>query len=409
MAKALTLRQNFSWTFVGNGVYAASQWGILVVLAKLGTPAMVGQFALGLAITAPIIMFANLQLRAVQATDARREYAFADYLGLRLLTTVGALGVIALLLALSGFEAQTAAVIGFIALAKAFEALSDVFFGLLQQRERMDRIALSLMIEGPVTLVVMGVIMLLTGDVVLAVAGMALVWGLQLVLYDVRSGVLILREQRERLRPRFQRAHLQRLAWLALPLGFVTMLNSLTFNIPRYVIQDQLGEQQLGVFAAISYLMVAGLTVVGALGQSASPRLAAYASNSEWAAFRALLAKLVGISAGVGSLGIIAALVAGEALLNLFYGPAYAVHADLFRVMMVAALLSYTASMLGYALTALRYFRAQVGLNVLYGGVILLAALGLIPHMGLVGGALALCVLFLSQIVLSSLLVFRRP
>ena len=33
----LTLRMNFLWTLAGNVVYAACQWGILVVLAKLGT------------------------------------------------------------------------------------------------------------------------------------------------------------------------------------------------------------------------------------------------------------------------------------------------------------------------------------------------------------------------------------
>ncbi len=33
---ALSIHENFSWTFAGNVVYAGSQWGILVVLAKLG-------------------------------------------------------------------------------------------------------------------------------------------------------------------------------------------------------------------------------------------------------------------------------------------------------------------------------------------------------------------------------------
>ena len=40
--KPITLRRNFSWTFVGNLVYSGCQWGMLVVLAKLGSPGMVG-------------------------------------------------------------------------------------------------------------------------------------------------------------------------------------------------------------------------------------------------------------------------------------------------------------------------------------------------------------------------------
>ncbi|MGD2165907.1 MAG: lipopolysaccharide biosynthesis protein, partial [Anaerolineae bacterium] len=83
----LSLRANFSWTFVGNAIYAATQWGMLIVLAKLGSPEWVGQFALGLAITVPIMAFATLKTRLVQATDARHQYLFGDYLSLRLLTT----------------------------------------------------------------------------------------------------------------------------------------------------------------------------------------------------------------------------------------------------------------------------------------------------------------------------------
>lgn len=91
--KPLTLRRNFSWTFVSNVVYAACQWGMLVVIAKLGSPEMVGQFTLGLAVTAPVMLFTSLHLRAVQATDAKQQYIFGDYLGLRLISTGLALAI----------------------------------------------------------------------------------------------------------------------------------------------------------------------------------------------------------------------------------------------------------------------------------------------------------------------------
>src|SRR5215203_1463425 len=92
--RPLTLRRNFSWSFAGNVLYAAAQWGMLAILAKMGSPEMVGQFALGLAVTAPVIMFTNLNLEAVQATDARHQYRFGDYLALRLVGSTLALVVI---------------------------------------------------------------------------------------------------------------------------------------------------------------------------------------------------------------------------------------------------------------------------------------------------------------------------
>ena len=66
LPSGLSLRANFSWTFAGNVVYAGCQWGMLVMLGELGSPEMVGQFALGLTVTAPVVMFTRLQLADVR-------------------------------------------------------------------------------------------------------------------------------------------------------------------------------------------------------------------------------------------------------------------------------------------------------------------------------------------------------
>src|SRR4029077_9799987 len=82
-AAGLSRGSNFAWILAGNVMSAACQWGAIVAMAKLGSSFMVGQFALGLAIATPVLMFTNLHLRAVQATDARRLCSFAEYLRLR--------------------------------------------------------------------------------------------------------------------------------------------------------------------------------------------------------------------------------------------------------------------------------------------------------------------------------------
>src|SRR3712207_3013630 len=81
-----SLASNASWTVLGDGVYAACQWGILIAVARLGDAEMVGRFALALAITAPVMLFCGLALRPVVSTDAKSEFEFGEYLGLRLLS-----------------------------------------------------------------------------------------------------------------------------------------------------------------------------------------------------------------------------------------------------------------------------------------------------------------------------------
>ncbi|NJL66275.1 MAG: oligosaccharide flippase family protein [Microcoleus sp. SM1_3_4] len=418
--KPLTLRRNFSWTFTGNLVYAASQWGMLVVLAKLGSPEMVGQFTLGLAVTAPVIMFTNLQLRGIQATDAKGEYVFSDYLGLRLIGTGLALLIIAGITLKAGYRLETSLVILTIAVAKAFESIADVFNGLIQQHERMDRIAIALMIKGPLSLLLLGIGVSLTGSVVGGAIGLAIAWGLVLFGWDIRNGRLILNNsshQRDAedllvadvapansqnpLYPRWHVKTLSKLVWLALPLGFVMMLISLNTNIPRYFIERYLGERELGIFAAMSYLMVVGSMVVSALAESASPRLAKYYAAGNSTAFRTLLLKLVGVGLMLGAGGVLVAIVAGKPILTLLYKPEYAERSDLFAWLMVAAGMGYVSSFLGYGMTAARFFRVQMPLFALVTGSSAMACFWLIPTQGVRGAAIALIIGAIVQVVFS--------
>ncbi len=419
--KPLTLRRNFSWTFIGNAVYAACQWGMLVLLAKFGSPEIVGQFTLGLAVTAPVVMLTNLQLRSVQATDAKHQYLFGDYLGLRLIGTLLALLLIGGITLNAGYRWETALVVLTIGLAKGFESISDVFYGLIQQHERMDRIAISMMIKGPLSLILLGAGLYLTGSVIWGTVGLVIAWAFVLFAYDIRSGFLLLgRRENGRfalnykskicnlqskisnpLYPRWHLKTLNKLVWLSLPLGLVMMLIALNGNIPQYFIEHYWGEGELGVFAAIAYLMVAGNMVVNALGQSASPRLAKYYAAGNRSAFRALLVKLVGIGAILGGAAILVALVAGREILTLLYRPEYAEQKDLFVWLMVAAGLGYISSFLGYGMTAARYFRIQIPLFAAATVTAAIACLWLIPIMGSLGAAIALILAAIVQAIFS--------
>lgn len=397
---ALTLRANFSWTFVGNAINAASWWAMTIVLAKLGSPEHVGQFALGLAMTAPIFMFATLRLRDVQATDTQQEYLFGDYFAMRLMTTALALLAVVGIVAVSGFTWAVALVILATAASKAIEAVSDAFYGLFMQQERLDRIAKSMMIKGPLSLIGLSLGFYLTDSVFWGVIGLAVARAVVMVGYDIRNATLSLNTSSKLSSyvlpqdfpgPRWNRAILARLAWFTLPLGFVTMLISFNSNIPRYFIEGHLGSYQLGIFAAITAFQKAAPTVVQALGRSASPRLAKYYAANNIKMFRRLTLQLLGIGAFLGVAGVLVALVAGRPLLTLLYGAEYAMP-GLFALVMVAAGIDYIATMLLFVITSARYFSVQLPLQLLTTGSVALTCFWLVPTAGLEGAAMALII-----------------
>ena len=401
----LSLRKNFSWTFAGNLLTAGCQWGMMVALAKLGSPEKVGRFALGYAVTAPVIMFANLHLSTVLATDARRSHPFGNYLALRSTTSSLAVLVIIGIAVFSRYSMDTALVILAIGGAKVFEALSDIYYGLLQHHERMDRIAKSAMMKGPLSLAALGGAFYLTRSILWAAIALMVAFGIVLLFYDSRSTKLISKVMKHRtessvgddtirayLRPCWQFGPLCNLAGIALPLGIVMLFISLNVNIPRYFIERYLGEKDLGIFAAMTYPMAAGSLLVSALAASAIPRLSKYFAAGNVSAFRKLLLRLVAFGGLIGALGIIVVKVAGHWILNLFYGPEYAAHNAIFMWIAAASAMHFVQWFLGDGLTAARYFKVQPLLLGMVTVITVLASLWLIPAYGLKGAAYVLLV-----------------
>jgi O-antigen/teichoic acid export membrane protein len=412
--RGLSLKVNFSWTLLGNVVYSGCQWGMLIVLAKLGSAAMVGQFALGLAVVSPIIVMSMLCLRSVQATDARREYAFGDYVGLRLATTAMALAVVGAIGVGAGYGSQAAWIIAATGLAAAPELMSDVVYGLLQQHERLDKIAVSMLLKGPLSLAAMAVAMWLTHSVLWGIAAIAAARTVVLLSYDfpVAAGLLKnvrfplaqdessrVASEREGGGSRRRLWRLARLAWLTMPLGVVTMLLSLQTSIPRYFVEGSLGESGLGIFAGMAYLIIVGTTVIQAVGQSASPRLARYYATGDLAGARSLLTKLLGMGLLVGFAGVAVAALAGRTILSLLYTAEFSRHADVLILMMVAGGISYVGTFLGCATTAARYFKTQVPLNVVTTTACFVACRLLVPGGGIRGAAVALVITALVQFI----------
>ena len=411
----LSLRRNFSWTLAGNVIYAACQWGMLVALTKLGTREMVGQFAFGLAVTAPIILFFNLQLREVQATDARREFSFADYFGMRVITTFLALVVIATAVFVLADSRTVAAVVLLVALAKATDALADAFVGFLQQAERMQFIAISLVVNGTVSLAAMAGALAATGSVVWACLASVVGSCAGLLLIGHRAMRVVRERQKldgsgtpaiEFLLPRFSRKVLQRLALLGLPLGLVALLISLNVTIPRYFIEHYLGTRELGTFAAIAYLMTAGTMVVGALSQASSPRLSRHFAAGDRGGFLSLLVKLVGVGLLLGSGGVVVAAAVGPQILQYLYRPEYASAAPVLTAMMVAAGIAYAATFLNSALVAGRCLGYQIPLFVLTCLIAVVASMLLIPRHGLYGAAGVAILTMAIHFIGASILVF---
>jgi O-antigen/teichoic acid export membrane protein len=380
---AMSLRENFAWSVVGNISYAACLFGITVALAKLSDPATVGRFSLAMRIAGPIFVFAGLNTRQLHASDPAREFTFGDYFGLRFAMVAFALALTCGIAVFTEYAATIGVVLALVGVAKSFESLAEVFYGELQRSERMRPIALSMTLKGILSLAAFSVGLAASG-LELATLGLALAWLAVLLGYDWPTARA---NHGDRLdRPSWDFERLSRLFLQTLPLGIAIFLVALTASVPPFFIEPERGFAELGVFSALAYLMLPGTLIVNALGQSATSRLAWSFANDR-RAFLVLFAKMLTLALGLGAAGVLVAIVLGRPVLALVYRPEYAEHVDLLAWLMVAAGVGYVGSMFGYALTAARILHGQA---ILFAFVCAATALGCwlwVGPFGLIGAA----------------------
>ena len=131
-----------------------------------------------------------------------------------------------------------------------------MIYGTCQQHDRLDRIAISMMLKAPLGMIAMILAMALWGSVTIGCLAVAAARAIVLLCYDVPC-VLGLSQRAAkpaggwRLRPSvgpiWDLRRMGSLTLLALPLGFSTLLVALNINIPRYFISGQLSAAQLGI------------------------------------------------------------------------------------------------------------------------------------------------------------------
>ncbi len=389
----LSVRANFAWVAASTVLFQMCQWLMLATLARSAGSSAVGIFAFALAVTSPPILLANLNLRIVLATDVRSEFVFLEYLTLRicsLLVSLAAVFVAVLLFCRSAGEAE---LIVAVALAKTFDSVSDIVYGLLQKYEKMDRIAVSRLAQGVLQFFALFFSFQVTHDLLSAVLAWTAMSAAITLSYDLRSVFLIRRKwpgemSRTSLRRPFSR--IGELFRISLPLAGTAALGALISNIPVYALNHWRTPGEVGVFSAQMRLVTVISLAFAALVQASTPRLAHYFTEKNEGFFR-LLRLMIAAALVNGMCGLVVVLLGGRMLLRLLYGAEYE-DEGLLVILVLAVALNLVSVVLGMAVSAARIFKIQFWIGLVQLAVTVGFLIILTPNMGARGAAIAFLV-----------------
>jgi len=403
-------RRDFIWSLVGNGSQAAAQWGVLFLLVRVESPAIVGEYGLAIGLATPFMLLADLQLRTLQGTDFKKAFDFADYMALRWAALVFAIAALTIVLNFSNYGMQVKIMALLFALRLAISAVTDVYYGLFLQHGRIDILGQAAAITQFCIFTSFSFGLLVTGNLLFAMAGAALA---------VLASLLAFTSRRAKLLPPFQVERPVRLVrWklpvqvelfkTAFPLGVTLFLISLTANMPRYFLGALGLESELGILVALMSLLTVGSLLSNAIGQSLLPKVThAYAAGSQ-EIFTHLVLKCFALGILLTIVAVAFASLLGPFVAGHMFGPEYARRRFVIVCLAMIFGIELLTRIVGIAVTVARLLNVQVLINIasLISSVVLLALL--VPAYSLKGATLAILVTALIRLGLLTAVLHRH-
>ncbi|MCE4991090.1 hypothetical protein BUZ20_03080 [Staphylococcus haemolyticus] len=389
---------NIAYTFVGNMVQAFIKWLLLILIVRFTNPEMVGYYTFAIALTSPVMLFANMRLRLRYVVED--DLYFRDLKKLRLILDV--LCTVLIILITIIFLRDYLLITFLISISKVLDLRSDLLYGILQKTEDFKVISLMMIGKNALIITLFGISIFLTKSLYVSIICQIIAQIVWLLLIENRAQKRI----NESNYIKSGKKIIFSIFLAGLPLGIVQLLNSYNILIPRYVIERYLSLEAVGIFASISYL----LTIIGifmnALSQNFIVSVKRDVANNNFGKVKkfvnqnSLLAALV-----LGGVSILSTYFLGEFFINLVYGEAYARHSFILVIISISIIFNFLTWMYDTALMALKIYNFQLVVSITTLIVSIIVSFISIINFGLLGAAWAIVIITFVQSLIRYIIV----
>ncbi|WP_088031977.1 oligosaccharide flippase family protein [Evansella clarkii] len=395
----MNLLKSLSWITIANLVMSLTKWIILILIARITTPTEVGIYSLAFALTAPIALGANMKLRSLYLTE--EKLSFGDYVYTR--NTVSIASLILMILISVFFYNEYIIMILLVGISKILDLQSDLYYSIPHKKNNLKLVGKLIIIKHLMTLSVFAITLFYTENVQISLILYLLI---QIGYLNLNEKRVVTKSIKEKSASRI--GAMKSLLIIALPMGFVQIVVSLNTFIPRYFIEWLESPEALGVFSAISYVIVVGNIFMGGLAQVLIPRLSKwYKSNMVGTFLKVIYVYLLIFSFIFGSLMFVIFYYFGDIIL-LLYGEEYSNYQFLLIIMSIVLTFNVINWVFDIGLLSIRYLNIQYKIAIFIMFFNLMVSYFLINYYGMTGAAWSMVIVSILQAILRGYFLMVR-
>lgn len=308
-------RKNFIWNMLGMTFNSFNSLFYMVIVTRINGTNEAGIFTLAFSVACLVYYIGIYSGRVYQVTDQNGIISDKEYILQRVVCFVLLLLISAFYCIFNRYSGEKLVIFLLLCLMKGFEALSDVFYGVLQKHNELYRVGVSLFLKSLISIVSFLVLDLVTKNLIISILFMDLVWIVIFLIYDIpRTSVFLEKKEKVYLH------HIRDLFLKGFYIFIVNFLSVYIVNAPKYAAGGLLSNSFQAIFGII--LMPATLMslAVQYFIQPYLLKLSNHFVNGEIKKFNSLVLKLLMIIILFGVICLIGVYFFGIPILSLIYG-----------------------------------------------------------------------------------------
>ena len=399
-------KEIYFWNLLGNLAASGVSVLYLLIVTRLTSAKVADQFSLANSIGTLWIVIGLFQVRNYQGTDVNQKHSFIGYFQTRLITILAMLVTLYPYLYIVGegrYSFETILLTFLMILYRMWDAVSDLFQGLFQQRERMDIAGKTMFYRYSTSVVVLFLIILLSKSVIVGLFSLVIWNGLVIIFYETSFLKYFETIQWKELFSSNYKKDIKDIFLACWPLfvnGFILLY---ILNEPKIIIEKGLnqGILQTGMQRDfnILFMPVFFMSLIILMVRPLITQMAILWNREKYAEFSLIVKKLL-LYLFIGGIAVtIVAYFIGTPILSLVFGVALSQYTLPFAILIFAGVLYALAIVFENILTIVRKQHLLVGLYIVLLVITKLVTEPFIYQKGMLGATISFFIVMFTYVI----------
>ncbi|MEG0034940.1 MAG: lipopolysaccharide biosynthesis protein [Bacilli bacterium] len=393
------IKKNYFWNTVGTTLLSFNSLFFMIIVTRINGIEDAGIFSFSFASACIINVIALYCGRTYQIADDNSIIKESDYIISRFFTSIFALFITICFVFINHYDIYKSSIFMLLCTLKCIEALSDVYYGVIQKKDKLFIVGKSLTFKSLVGLIGFFIIDFFTNSVIISCVFLVVLNFVYLVFYDIKNA-----HKETKIVYEFNINRIKRLLTVSMSTFLFTLILLVVINIPRYIIDVYLNDSAQAIYGILSmpatFIMLFGQFIL----QPSLLNLSIHYKNRDLKQFNRTIFLLCGII--LASLIIVLPItyVIGIPVLNLIYGIELEPYTLLLILVIVGAALYAASNVILNALITLHCTHEQLILQIFTLIFSLIVSVLLVKNFGLQGSIISYFAILSIQFVLYVLL-----